>query len=84
MAEETTMPTPEDYAANKLKSIQGNSKPGPRTPEGKARSAINALRHGLSGRIVVLPSEDMSLTLTRHSRNQTGKSVTMPEWASNY
>jgi hypothetical protein len=21
--------------------------------------------------------------LTRHSRNQTGKSVTMPEWASN-
>ena len=22
--------------------------------------------------------------LTRHSRNQTGKSVTMPEWASNY
>jgi Tfp pilus assembly protein PilF len=22
--------------------------------------------------------------LTRHSRNQTGKLVTMPEWASNY
>jgi hypothetical protein len=24
------------------------------------------------------------IILTRHSRNQTGKSVTMPEWASNY
>jgi hypothetical protein len=24
------------------------------------------------------------ISLTRHSRNQTGKSVTMPEWASNY
>jgi hypothetical protein len=28
--------------------------------------------------------EAADLNLTRHSRNQTGKSVTMPEWASNY
>ena len=55
------MPTPEDYAANKLKSIEG--KPGPRTEAGKARSSVNALRHGLSGRIVVLPSEDLNLYL---------------------
>jgi hypothetical protein len=28
-------------------------------------------------------SKENLLFLTRHSRNQTGKSVTMPEWASN-
>jgi hypothetical protein len=32
---------------------------GPNSPHGKHRSSQNAMRHGLTGRVIVLPSEDM-------------------------
>jgi hypothetical protein len=34
---------------------------GPRTEAGKQRSSLNALRHGLSGQLVVMPDEDLVL-----------------------
>jgi hypothetical protein len=32
---------------------------GPRTEEGKKKSSLNALRHGLTGQIVVMPADDL-------------------------
>jgi hypothetical protein len=32
---------------------------GPRTEAGKQKSSLNALRHGLTGQIVVMPAEDL-------------------------
>ena len=50
------MPSPAQYAANRLNAEKSK---GATSPQGKARSAMNALRHGLTARVVVLPSEDM-------------------------
>ncbi|MFL6546068.1 MAG: hypothetical protein ACJ8LM_12935 [Candidatus Udaeobacter sp.] len=37
---------------------QKNASSGPQTPEGKAKSCLNAVKTGLTGRTVLLPAED--------------------------
>ena len=50
-----TAPSPARLAANRQNALKST---GPRSSEGKARSALNALKHGLTAQVVVLPTED--------------------------
>jgi hypothetical protein len=43
---------------------------GPKTESGKQKSALNALRHGLTGQIIVLPSDDLE-AYQRHIKSFT-------------
>ena len=49
------MPSELQTAANRANSQRST---GPRSAEGKARVATNALKHGLTGKQIVLPGED--------------------------
>jgi hypothetical protein len=51
----STVGTPQQNHANGRNSRLSH---GPQTPQGKARSAKNALKHGLLSRGVLLPDED--------------------------
>jgi hypothetical protein len=45
---------------------------GPKTAEGKQKSSLNALRHGLTGQIVVMPTEDLE-AYQRHLSRYSGE-----------
>src|SRR5215831_14165150 len=49
------MPTEAQITANQQNALLST---GPKTPEGKAAAARNAIKHGLSGAFTVLPHED--------------------------
>ncbi len=51
-----SMSTPNRTEINRANSQHST---GPKTPEGKHRSSLNALRHGLTGQLVVMPTEDL-------------------------
>jgi hypothetical protein len=50
------MSTPSRSEINRANSQHST---GPKTPDGKKQSSLNALRHGLTGQIVVMPTEDL-------------------------
>ena len=49
------MSTPAQIAANRANALKST---GPRTPEGKAASRFNGLKHGLDAASIVIPGED--------------------------
>ena len=49
------MATPAQIAANRANALKST---GPRTAEGKQRSSLSALKHGLTAHTLVLPHED--------------------------
>ncbi len=51
----SALPSERRLAANRANAQLST---GPRTPEGKAKSGLNAVKTGLTGRTVLLPSED--------------------------
>src|SRR6202049_356884 len=51
-----------------VNKVTAQKSTGPRTEAGKQRSKLNALRHGLTGQTIVLPTEDQS-AYQRHSQS---------------
>jgi hypothetical protein len=70
------MSTPHRTEINRANSQHST---GPKTPAGKKQSSLNALRHGLTGQIVVMPTEDLhayQLHLTSFTDEYTPKGAT--------
>jgi hypothetical protein len=62
-ADDTNNPKPKrpiSEARRRANRENAKKSTGPRTPEGKQRSALNATRHGILAQVILLPKEDMA------------------------
>jgi hypothetical protein len=74
MPDSTVLPNGADRAAGRaslnrasINRANAQHSTGPRSEAGKQRSSLNALRHGLTGQVIVLPTEDLA-AYQRHSQ----------------
>jgi len=67
---ESIVPNGHGRAADRAEVNRANAQKstGPRTAAGKQRSKLNALRHGLTGHTIVLPTDDQA-AYQRHSQS---------------
>src|ERR1700681_2096456 len=70
----TAHSTPHSAEINRAQINQANAQhsTGPKSAEGKKKSSLNALRHGLTGQLVVMPTEDLQ-AYQRHLDSLTGE-----------
>ena len=59
-SEATPEPTPITPARLAANTANAQLSTGPRTPEGKAKSSVNAIKTALTGRTVLLPTDDVA------------------------
>ena len=59
------MATEQQIAANRENAQKST---GPRTEEGKRRSALNATRHGFSGQVIVMPADQLERYIAFRAR----------------
>ncbi len=64
----------EQPAASRAEINKANAQrsTGPKSRAGKEKSSLNALRHGLTGQVVVMPAEDLQ-AYQRHLQSFTGE-----------
>ena len=67
------MPTEAQINANRLNAQKST---GPTSPEGKARSALNALKSGIDAWSHIIPGEDPAEGIARLSVESSGSRVT--------